>query len=168
MISKKVCMLGSFSVGKTSLVEKFVHSIFSDRYLSTVGVKISKKIVQLDDNDLTFILWDMEGQDLYTSINMSFLRGAMGYFIVMDGLRAETYQIGLEIYASSQKITGKNVPCYFLINKADLQDRWEITQNMIENLRAQGMKVFLTSAKIGLGVEDAFFSLGREMCGVEK
>ncbi len=168
MISKKVCMLGSFSVGKTSLVDKFVHSIFSDRYLSTVGVKISKKIVQLDDNDLTFILWDMEGQDLYTSINMSFLRGVMGYFIVMDGLRAETYQIGLEIYASSQKITGKNVPCYFLINKADLQDRWEITQNMIENLRAQGMKVFLTSAKIGLGVEDAFFSLGREMCGVEK
>lgn len=168
MISKKVCMLGSFSVGKTSLVEKFVHSIFSDKYLSTVGVKISKRIVQLDDKDLTFVLWDMEGQDLYSSINMSFLRGAMGYFIVMDGLRAETYQIGLEIYAAAQKITGKDIPCYFLINKADLQDKWEITQKMTEELKSKDVKVFFTSAKLGLGVEEAFFALGREMCGVEK
>jgi len=168
MISKKVCMLGSFSVGKTSLVEKFVHSIFSDKYLSTVGVKISKRIVKLDDKDLTFVLWDMEGQDMYSNINMSFLRGVMGYFIVMDGLRAETYQIGLDIYAVAQKIAGENIPCCFLINKADLQDKWEITQEMIEKLKQKGVKVFFTSAKFGLGVEDAFFALGREMCGEGK
>lgn len=165
MISKKVCMLGAFSTGKTSLVEKFVHSIFTDKYLSTVGVKISKKSISIDHQDVTLVLWDMEGQDLYADINMAFLRGAMGYFIVLDGLRAETYHFALELYEITQKRT-KELPCYFLLNKADLHDQWEITPDMIEQLEAKGIKTIVTSAKTGLGVEKAFTMLGQDMCGV--
>ncbi len=161
MISKKVCMLGAFSTGKTSLVEKFVHSIFSDKYLSTVGVKISKKNMVLGDTDLTLVLWDMEGQDFYTNANIAFLRGAMGYFLVLDGLRAETYQVALDLYAEASK--NLKVPCYFLINKADLRDEWEITDEMIASLEEKGIKALLTSAKTGEGVEDAFTRLGHDM-----
>ncbi len=165
MISKKVCMLGAFSTGKTSLVEKFVHSIFTDKYLSTVGVKISKRTISLDNEDVTLVLWDMEGQDMYADINMAFLRGAMGYFIVLDGLREETYHFALELYETTRKQTGE-IPCYFLLNKADLLDEWEITPAMIEELKALGIKALMTSAKTGIGVEKAFSMLGRDMCGV--
>ena len=87
MISKKICMIGAFSVGKSALVERFVHSVFSDRYLSTVGVKISKKSICLDGVDLTMVLWDMEGKDDFADVHMSYLRGAMGFFAVADGTR---------------------------------------------------------------------------------
>ncbi len=165
VVSKKICMLGAFSTGKTSLVEKFVHSIFKDKYLSTVGVKISKKTIALDNQDVTLVLWDMEGQDLCADINMAFLRGAMGYLIVIDGLREETYHFALKLHHIVQKQTG-NLPCYFLFNKTDLRDKWEITSMMIDNLEAQGIKTLLTSAKTGMGVEEAFTLLGQDMCGV--
>ncbi len=156
-------MLGAFATGKTSLVEKFVHSIFKDRYLSTVGVKISKKKIILDNCEVTLVLWDMEGRDLYTDINTAFLRGAMGYFIVLDGMRQETYHFALNLYHTVQKKVG-NIPCYFLVNKTDLQDEWEVTPSMIDALRTQGIKTLLTSAKTGAGVEEAFTMLGQDMC----
>ncbi len=157
-------MLGAFATGKTSLVEKFVHSIFKDKYLSTIGVKISKKTIKLDNHDVTLVLWDMEGQDSYAEINMAFLRGAMGYFIVLDGLREETYHFALQLYNTIKKKTD-NIPCYFLLNKTDLRDEWEITSTMIDVLEAQGIKTLLTSAKTGMGVEEAFIMLGKDMCG---
>lgn len=162
MISKKICMLGAFSVGKTSLVEQFVHSIFTDKYLSTVGVKISKKTVVADGRETTLILWDMEGKDLYADINTSYLRGAMGYFIVLDGLRKETCQVALDIHKLATQMVG-SLPCYFLLNKADLESEWEITAAMISELESQGINVLRTSAKTGQGVEEAFTALATAM-----
>ena len=82
---KKVCMLGAFSVGKTSLVKRFVQSIFSETYLTTVGVKIDKKNVELSDRIVTLILWDLAGEDDIASLRMSYLRGSAGYVLVADG-----------------------------------------------------------------------------------
>lgn len=162
MINKKVCLLGAFSVGKTSLVEQYVHSIFTDKYLSTVGVKISKKILSQEGKDLTLILWDMEGKDLYADINLSYLRGAMGYFVVMDGTRRETAQIALDLHKLAGDMVG-SLPCYFLINKTDSADKWEITNEMIADLEKTGVKCLRTSAKTGEGVEEAFTALARDM-----
>ena len=61
MLQKKICMLGGFSVGKTSLVRRFVQSIFSETYLTTVGVKIDKKSVELPGKTVDLILWDLAG-----------------------------------------------------------------------------------------------------------
>ena len=164
MISKKICMLGAFSVGKTSLVEQFVHSIFSDKYLSTVGVKISKKTLFLDGQDVTLLLWDMEGKDVYADVNLSYLRGAMGFFVVADGMRRETLDTALALRSSAKGVVG-NVPNYLLLNKADLAAQWEITDSMIASLDEQGVKYIRTSAKTGLGVNEAFTSLARDMQG---
>ena len=76
MIQKKVCMVGVFGTGKTSLVQRFVHSMFSERYLSTVGVKIDRKPIQLDGADLTLVLWDLAGRDGHEDITTSYLRGS--------------------------------------------------------------------------------------------
>src|ERR1700675_4666549 len=90
MLQKKVCMIGSFSVGKTSLIQRFVSSIFSDRYLTTVGVKIDKKVVRVDGEDVTLVLWDLYGEDEFQKMRMSYLRGASGYLLVADGTRRAT------------------------------------------------------------------------------
>ena len=162
MISKKICMLGGFSVGKTSLVDRYVHSLFSDKYLSTVGVKISKKVLALDGTDVTMVLWDMEGKDVYANVNLAYLRGAMGFFTVADGTRKETLEMALALRDAALKVAG-NIPFCLLVNKADLKDQWEITDCMLAPLVEQGILVMHTSAKDGSGVDEAFTALTRNM-----
>ena len=162
MISKKICMLGAFSVGKTSLVSRFVHSVFSDKYLSTVGVKISKKELDCQGTPVTLILWDMEGKDIYAEINTSYLRGAMGYFLVADGTRAYTLQAAMDILELVRKERG-DIPFYLLMNKADIRDQWEVTPSMLEPIREKDVPILLTSAKTGDAVEEAFNLLTRDM-----
>jgi len=163
MINKKICMLGAFSVGKSALVQQYVHSIFSDKYLSTVGLKISKKELKLDGNDVTLVLWDMEGKDLYVDVNISYLRGAMSYFLVVDGKRRDTLQVALDLRDIAVNLVGAEVPHYFLLNKADLEAEWEVTNDDLDHLRVQGIPFVKTSAKTGLGIEEAFTGLARAM-----
>ena len=80
MLHKKVCMLGGFAVGKTSLVARFVHSIFSDRYRTTIGVKIDKKLVRAGEEELSLILWDIHGDDEFQRVRPTYLRGAPSCF----------------------------------------------------------------------------------------
>ena len=65
MLNKKICLIGAFCVGKTALIQRYVYSIFSERYLSTLGVKISKKQITVDGVELTMVIWDLEGKDDY-------------------------------------------------------------------------------------------------------
>lgn len=164
MISKKVCMLGAFAVGKTALVQQYVHSIFTDRYLSTVGVKISKKIIELNERTVSIVLWDLEGKDDYADVHISYLRGAMGFFVVADGTRRETLDIALSLRILAIDLIG-HVPHALLINKADLAPSWEIRDDQIHALEQMGMKVVKTSAKTGLAVNESFTALAGAMLG---
>ena len=113
MLQKKVCVLGAFGVGKTSLVRRYVESIFSDAYLTTVGVKIDKKTLTVGAETVTLILWDIAGEDDVTSIRMSYLRGAAGYFLVADGTRAETLDVASSIQA---RVASEIGPVPFLVS----------------------------------------------------
>ena len=159
MTQKKICLLGGFGVGKTSLVSRFVHSIFSDQYLTTLGVKIDKKTVSLGADTVDLIIWDIHGEDEFQKINMSYLRGASGYVLVVDGTRLRTLETALSLHETAQKMLGK-VPCVMAINKADLRDRWEVGSVAIEGL---AFPFVITSAKNGAEVEETFASLARAM-----
>ena len=78
MIQKKVCLIGSFATGKTSLVSRFVKSIFSEKYLTTVGVKVDKKDIDLGGQLARLILWDLHGEDELQALRTSDLRGSSG------------------------------------------------------------------------------------------
>lgn len=162
MLQKKVCVLGAFGVGKTTLVRRFVQSIFSEAYLTTVGVKIDKKTVTVGADPVTLILWDVAGEDDVNAVRMSYVRGAAGYFLVADGTRAETLTVASSIRARLAGEIG-SVPFMLLLNKADLQDGWEIARPPIESLEHAGWTVLRTSAKTGEGVEEAFQELARRM-----
>lgn len=155
MISKKVCMLGGFAVGKTSLVARFVRSMFSEKYQTTIGVKIDRKTVPLAGDDVDLVLWDIYGDDDFQKLRVSYLRGAAGYVLVVDGTRAETLATARAVHETAVATLG-SVPFVLLLNKADLADRWELDDDALEALRQSGWHVVRTSAKSGDGVEDAF------------
>ena len=159
MMQKKVCMVGVHGTGKTSLVQRFVHSMFSERYLSTVGVKIDRKPLELDGAALTIVLWDLAGRDGVEDITPSYLRGAHAILYVADGTRRETCdQLG-ELRALAREAAG-DVPALLALNKTDLTDRWVLGKGDEEAL-AREWDLVRTSAKIGAGVEEAFQRIGR-------
>ena len=159
ILQKKICMIGDFSVGKTSLVAKFVRQTFSDKYLTTVGVKIDTKLLTLPDgNQIKFILWDIAGSESLTTTTVSYLRGAAGFFLVVDGTRLPTWDSALNLRQAVENQIG-NKPFVILLNKADLQEQWEMNEQVIEEKTKQGWKLLTTSAKDGMNVEQAFLEL---------
>jgi small GTP-binding protein len=162
MIQKKVCLLGGFGVGKTSLVRRYVQSIFSDTYLTTVGVKIEKKMVTVGTAEVALILWDIAGEDDVTGIRTSYLRGSAGYLLVVDVTRGETLKVAKSIQGRVTAEIG-SVPFLFLFNKTDLKEDWDIPEQAIEDLRGAGHVVLRTSAKTGEGVEEAFQMIAKRM-----
>ena len=160
MIQKKICMLGSFSVGKTSLVRRFVTSLFDDKYHTTIGVKVDKKIVKANGQDVTLVLWDIHGEDVYQKMRMSYLRGMSGYLLVADGTRRQTLDDALSLNERVVQEFGR-IPALLLLNKFDLTDQWEIDSSQAAKLTAAGWNVFNTSAKTGDAVEKAFLQLAQ-------
>ncbi len=162
MLQKKICMLGAFSVGKTTLVKRYVESVFSERYITTVGVKIDKKVVSLPERTVNLILWDMAGEDDAATIRMSYLRGMAGCMVVADGTRAITLDIALSIRERVESEHGA-LPFVMLLNKHDLLDQWVTPDSTLEALRARGWSVRLSSARSGEGVDEAFTELAERV-----
>ena len=161
MLQKKICLLGAFGVGKTSLTRRFVDSIFSDTYLTTVGVKIDKKVVAVADNTVNLLIWDIAGEDDISAVRTSYLRGAAGYLLVVDVTRAQTLDVARSIHDRVVAEIG-DIPFLCLLNKTDVEE-WDIAAAHIEDLSAQGWTVLHTSAKTGAGVESAFSDLAQRI-----
>lgn len=155
-------MIGASGVGKTSLVSKFVHSIFSDKYLTTVGVKIDKKTVAFDGQEVMLMIWDLAGDDDFQRLQTSYLRGTSGYLMVADGTRRITLEQVKEIQQRVLEVL-PGVPFMLALNKADLAGQWEITEAEIAALGESGWNIARTSAKEGAGVEEAFTALAQRM-----
>ena len=106
MIQKKVCMLGAFAVGKTSLVARYVRSVFSEKYLTTVGVKVDKKDLTVDERQISLLLWDINGHDDYQAVQQSYLRGTSGYLLVVDGTRRATLETVSKLQQVVEAVAG--------------------------------------------------------------
>lgn len=163
-LQKKICMLGGFSVGKTSLVKRYVQSVFSEGYLTTVGVKIDKKTVDLPERTVNLILWDLAGEDDIGSLRITYLRGAAGYVLVADGTRPATLDVAQSLRKRVEADYGP-LPFALLLNKNDLKDQWAISDDKIAELQRDGWFVRASSARTGEGVEDAFRDLAVRVSG---
>lgn len=162
MIQKKVCMVGAFATGKTSLVARFVKGIYSDKYQTTIGVKIDKKVIATKEQTINMILWDIYGEDEFQKIRMSYLRGASGYILVIDGTRRETLSIAIELQQKVADVLG-NIPFVAMVNKLDLTQDWELHEDDIEHMKSMGWDIIQGSAKTGIGVEVCFNTLSSKI-----
>lgn len=160
-IQKKVCMLGAFAVGKTSLVSQFVHSMFSEKYHSTIGVKVDKKTIDVDDQAVNLVLWDLAGEDEIQKVSTSYLRGASGYLLVIDRTRRATADTAADLVERFTEAVGP-VPFVAVFNKSDLTDEQEIDDEAMAQITTERQwESIAGSAKTGEGVEEAFDRLAR-------
>ena len=158
----KVCMLGAYAAGKTSLVRQYVFSIFSGKYQTTLGVKIDKKTLQINDETIDLILWDLAGQEELIDVRKSYLRGSAGGILVADGTRGETLDVVLDLKHKLYDEVGE-VPIVLMVNKSDLKNSWDIDQEKLSELRDSGWTIFETSAKDGTNVNRAYQALTQEL-----
>jgi small GTP-binding protein len=164
MISQKIVLIGDFSTGKTSLIRRFVDNQFDDKYLTTLGVKISKKIVSKLDTIVQCLIWDIEGGTTAKPLNTTYLRGMHGAIVVADITREETIN-HIDLYISAVHSISEKTPIVIALNKSDKVDLKESVE-ILEKLKDQyknRYNIFLTSAKSGLHVEDLFDVLVKDM-----
>jgi len=154
--SKKLVVLGHFGVGKTSLIRRFVSDMFSDNYQVTIGVHITKKVVEITaGNTISLILWDLEGTDDISTIRSSYLLGTHGAVFVFDVTRPSTFQnLHEDLDAIADKLP--SVPMIIVGNKTDLVDLTDLKIVLEENNIEYD---FLSSAKTGSSVEDLFHKM---------
>jgi small GTP-binding protein len=170
VIKKKICLLGSFAVGKTSLIERFVYNRFDEKYLTTIGVKISQKVLPpVHDHhngqmiQHTFLIWDIAGLEKFDRVATNYFRGAAGALAVADLTRPDT--IG-DLHAFCDKFLAVNPEAALIIlgNKLDIFDEDQGAPAKLEKTAARYTTDFrLTSAKTGEHVEDAFFILSEKI-----
>jgi small GTP-binding protein len=159
-LSKKICLLGDFAVGKTSLVRRFVYNRFEDKYLSTIGVKVSSKTVAVASHgqptEVTMMIWDLAGSEEFNSVRSSYLRGTSGAILVCDLTRAETLS-RLLMYIDELARAKSTVPIIIAANKADLINDAQLSQDDVSRFAASAnAPCYLTSAKVGDEVETLF------------
>jgi small GTP-binding protein len=158
MIRKKILLIGDFGVGKTSLIKRYIDNEFSDKYKTTIGVKISKKYVKIGDINCELLIWDIEGATPVKKIPSSYFKGASGAIFVCDVSREETKNDLVE-----------HIKSFLDVNK---QAKYVIAYNKTDLLNAQQKEVmasklstneFMTSAKDDYNVSKLFEVLTKEM-----
>lgn len=165
VIQRKICLLGEFAVGKTSLIRRFVYNRFEADYLATIGVHISRKEVVLPERNTTvmLVLWDLAGGEMAPSLEESYYRGGAGALLVADVLRPETIAV-LNTYAMTYTRINPGAVLVFACNKIDLvPDDEPYRQRMAELAARWEAPFFFTSALDGRGVEEAFRALAQRI-----
>ena len=150
LVTSKVCVVGDFAVGKTSVVERFVNNHFSEKYLTTVGVKVDTKEIEQPEQGIThkLVIWDVAGSDRFGQSEFAYLRGASGFIFVADGTRSKTLQSVDDLRQQIHEQYGP-APCVLLINKSDLASQWEVSDERMQQLGSDYEHIYRTSAKTG-------------------
>jgi len=157
--AKKIVLVGHFGVGKSSLIKRFVENSFSDNYIVTIGVHISKKSVNWDDEELTLVIWDIEGKDDLTKIRPAYLIGTSGFIFVIDPTRPQTYQN----FNDSFNFIQASFPDAKIVSVANKMDVIDVDEFQKE-LNIYEISIdFFTSAKTGNKVEEVFVELAKRI-----
>ncbi len=160
----KTVLLGDAGVGKTSLVRKFVHGMFKDNYLITIGLNVYTKRMKIHDREVTLSINDIAGQQRFESIRAMFLRGASIAIYVYDLTRPKTLKNITNIWDQElKKVVPNTIPISKLLvgNKADLKQQISISPDEAEEVakKIDAFQHIITSAKEGKNVDKAFYTI---------
>lgn len=163
IVQQKICLLGHFAVGKTSLTRRYVEDRFDEEYLGTIGIHLSNKVVSYGDVQVALYIWDLAGGEKFNLVGPHYLLGAVGALIVCDLTNRVTFE-KMVSYADQLKAVNENARFVFVGNKMDLTDQKVVSIDEIQEVsHAYGGRVMLTSAKTGENVSDAFLELVKQL-----
>ena len=154
-------------MGKTSLVRRFVYDVFEDKYISTIGVKVSRKTIQIPNDiqviNLTLMLWDLAGSETFDRMRSTYLRGSSGAILTCDLTRPETLN-SVYAYAEDLQRVSAKAQIVIVANKSDLTDQRQITADQLEGAAKKlNAAYYVTSAKTGDEVDKLFHHLGQRI-----
>ena len=160
----KMVLLGSASVGKTSLVYRFIENKFRENYKATLGVNLLKKDLEIDDyGDVSAQIWDLGGQESFKSLRKLYLEGANGGLVIFDLTDRKSFDKLTEWIASFKEARGEK-PLLLIGNKSDLENIREISDDeAIQYAKSNNMELIITSAKTGQNVEECFENLTKRI-----
>jgi small GTP-binding protein len=162
MVSKKVVITGHFGVGKTSLFNRFISNTFSEKYLTTIGVRVDKKMVEIDGQEVSLILWDLAGEVSQDKVPRSYFMGASAVIYVFDLSRPATYTRLTDDLLYIQSV----LPDALLRkvgNKKDL-----VGDDTLEKVRGETQPDLFTSARTGENVEELFMGIARTLLSPQR
>jgi small GTP-binding protein len=164
----KICLLGEGSVGKTSLVYRFIENRFSTDFKSTLGVNLLKRKVQLEDDSVSVQIWDLGGQDAYRKLRKLYLEGSQGALVVFDKTNLKSFQ-NLDDWVKSFRELQNDAPMILIGNKNDLTEQMKVDDTVAKDYAVKnGMTYISTSAKTGEKVEEAFKVLIKKIIDSQK
>jgi small GTP-binding protein len=166
-VKSKICLIGEKAVGKTSLIRRYVTNMFDDRYITTVGTKVSKKELMIRkpehgiDVQIDMTIWDIMGEKGFRELlKDAYFYGANGILGVADITREKTLDDLDDWIDSTMKVAGK-IPLLIAINKTDLEEAAHVGDKEVSQLaKAFNCPFVYTSAKTSDNVEDAFYQIG--------
>ena len=172
-VKAKVCLVGDIGVGKTSLVKRFVLDAFDDRYIATIGTKVTKKTVACrwrgQEARMDLVIWDIMGEKGFRQLlKESYFEGAQGILAVCDLTRRDTLA-DLYGWIDLARANAREAPFVFLGNKADLRAKVVVQEAELAAIAEPlGATYLFASAKTGLNVERAFAGLAEGVARIEE
>ncbi len=156
----KICLLGEGSVGKTSLIYRYVENKFREDYKSTLGVNLLQKIIKVEDRLISAQIWDLGGQDSFKSLRNLYLEGSQGALLVFDLTNEKSFEKVSDWLNDFRRIRTEGEPVILIGNKADLMDHIKVQESEASDYaKEKNLDLVITSAKTGENVENAFIKL---------
>ncbi|XP_077567375.1 ras-related protein Rab-8B [Stigmatopora nigra] len=160
----KLLLIGDSGVGKTCLLFRFSEDSFNTTFISTIGIDFKIRTIELDGKRVKLQIWDTAGQERFRTITTAYYRGAMGIMLVYDISNEKSYENIKNWIRNIEEHASADVEKMVLGNKCDMTDRRQVSKDRGEKLAIDyGVKFMETSAKTSLNVEEAFFTMGRDI-----
>ena len=164
-INLKILLIGDSTVGKTSILFRYINDEFPECYMSTIGVEYKIKALIINGKKVNLRIWDTSGQERYRSITQNFYRNANGILFVFDITNKESFN-NIKIWLTDSENCETKVTKILIGNKIDLKDERKVDMEAIEKFaEKKEMKYFETSAKEGINIDEIFRELAEQILG---
>ncbi|XP_075759226.1 ras-related protein Rab-8A isoform X2 [Pelodiscus sinensis] len=160
----KLLLIGDSGVGKTCALFRFSEDAFNATFISTIGIDFKIRTIELDGKRIKLQIWDTAGQERFRTITTAYYRGAMGIMLVYDITNEKSFENIRNWVRNIEEHASPDVEKMILGNKCDVNDKRQVSREQGEKLAIGfGIKFMETSAKANINIENAFFTLARDI-----
>jgi Ras-related protein Rab-8A len=160
----KLLLIGDSGVGKTCVLFRFAEDQYHATFISTIGIDFKIRTIELDGKKIKLQIWDTAGQERFRTITTAYYRGAMGILLVYDITSEKSFDSIRNWIRNIEEHASADVERMLIGNKCDMNEKRQVTKERGEKLAIEyGMKFLETSAKQNENIENAFFTLARDI-----